>query len=137
MKHHPETKRMLVHSGYDNAAQIHQVEKAHGLVVYCPPEKSDREAKSGARESQSRRRTKDFREGMKACMRGEFGRGSQKLRATTVEPVFSWIKNTLGFRRFHLRGMEKVRLEWNLVCLVHNLSLLHRVSQNRGSAIAG
>lgn len=68
---------------------------------------------------------------MKARMRGEFGRGSRTLRATTVEPVFSWIKNTLGFRRFQLRGMGKVRLEWELVCLVHNLSLLHRITKAR------
>ncbi len=132
---HPQTKRVLVDSGYDNTAQIHQMEKVYGAIVYCPPEKSKREAKPGARETKARRRTKEFREGMKACMRGEFGRSSQTLRATTVEPVFSWIKTTLGFRRFQLRGMEKVRLEWDLVCLVHNLSLLHRVSQRRKSAI--
>lgn len=135
MENHPQTKRVLVDTGYDNTAQIHHVEKAHGVIVYCPPEKSGREAKSGARETKARRRTKEFREGMKACMRGEFGRSSQTLRATTVEPVFSWIKNTLGFRRFHLRGMEKVRLEWDLVCLVHNLSLLYRLSQSGKSAI--
>lgn len=135
MNNHPQTKRVLVDTGYDNAAQIHQMEKAHGVIVYCPPEKSERKAKPGARETKARRRTKEFREGMKACMRGEFGTSSQTLRATTVEPVFSWIKNTLGFRRFQLRGMEKARLEWDLVCLVHNLSLLHRVSQNRKSAI--
>lgn len=135
INHHPQTKRVLVDTGYDNAAQIHQVEKNHGVIIYCPPEETERKAKPGARETKARRRTKEFREGMRACMRGEFGRSSQTLRATTVEPVFSWIKTTLGFRRFQLRGMAKVRLEWDLVCLVHNLSLLHRVTQSRKSAI--
>lgn len=135
MNQHPQTKRVLVDTGYDNTAQIHQVEKHHGVIVYCPPEESPREARFGARESKARRRTKEFREGMKACMQGEFGRSSQTLRATTVEPVFAWIKNTLGFRRFQLRSMEKVCLEWDLVCLAHNLSLLHRVSHRLNSGI--
>lgn len=135
INHHPQTKRVLVDTGYDNAAQIHQVEKNHGVIIYCPPEETQRKAKPGARETKARRRTKEYREGMRACMRGEFGRSSQTLRATTVEPVFSWIKTTLGFRRFQLRGMAKARLEWDLVCLVHNLSLLHRVSQSRKGAI--
>ena len=51
---------------------------------------------------------------------------SRQLRATTVEPVFGWIKRTLGFGRFHLRGLAKVNLEWELVCLAFNLRLLHR-----------
>jgi hypothetical protein len=38
-------------------------------------------------------RAKEFREGMKACVRSGIGRASQTLRSTTVEPVFSWIKN--------------------------------------------
>lgn len=51
-----------------------------------------------------------------------------------MEPVFSWIKNALGFRRFQLRGMDKVSLEWEPVCLVHNLSLLHHILQTRDAA---
>lgn len=135
MENQPQTARVLADSGYDNTAQIHQVEKAHGVIVYCPPENSGREAGVEARESKARQRTREFREGMKACMRGRFGRGSQTLRATTVEPAFSWIKNTLGFRRFHLRGMEKVRLEWDLVSLVHNIALIYRVSRQRAAAV--
>jgi transposase len=134
IKNHPQTQRVLADTGYDNTAQIHQIEKTHRVIVYCPPETSGREAKPKTRESHARRRTKEFRQGMKACMRSGFGRSSRTLRATTVEPVFSWIKNTLGFRRFQLRGMGKVRLEWELVCLVHNLSLLHRIRQTRATA---
>lgn len=135
VNNHPQTKRVLVDTGYDNTAQIYQIEKTHGVIIYCPPEKCEREVRSGARQTKARQRTKEFRKGMKACMRGEFGRRSMTLRATTVEPVFSWIKNTLGFHRFQLRGMEKARLEWELVCLVHNLSLLHRITQRRKTAI--
>jgi hypothetical protein len=52
-----------------------------------------------------------------------------------VEPVFSHIKEPRGFRRFSLRGVFKVRAEWNLVCLCHNLIkiLAHLIQQNRSS----
>ena len=33
-------------------------------------------------------------------------------RAGIVEPVFGMIKETLGYRRFLLRGLQKVRGEW-------------------------
>jgi IS5 family transposase len=43
------------------------------------------------------------------------------LRKQTVEPVFGIIKSVMGFRQFSLRGLEKVRGEWSLVCLAWNL----------------
>ncbi len=49
------------------------------------------------------------------------GRALYALRKQTVEPVFGIIKSVLGFRQFSLRGLRKVRGEWNLVCLAWNL----------------
>ncbi len=43
-----------------------------------------------------------------------------------VEPVFGQIKQWRGFRQFLLRGLEKTRAEWRLICLTHNLLKLHR-----------
>jgi Transposase and inactivated derivatives len=55
------------------------------------------------------------------------GRALYRLRQQTVEPVFGIIKSVLGFRRFMLRGLAKVSLEWDLVCLAYNLKRLHRL----------
>src|SRR6266404_2876168 len=38
-----------------------------------------------------------------------------------VEPVFGQIKQARGFRQFLLRGVEKVRAEWAMICTTHNL----------------
>jgi len=38
-----------------------------------------------------------------------------------VEPVFGQIKHVRGFRQFLLRGKEKVKGEWILICLTNNL----------------
>ena len=142
----PRTTRVLVNTGYDSSAQIHRVEKRHGVVVYCPPEeRKEREAADGkappgakrpARNSAARERTIHYRDGMRACMAGTFGQTARDLRATTVEPVFGWIKATLGFGRFHLRGLKKVAMEWELVCLAFNLQLLHRHARAGGAAKA-
>ena len=50
-------------------------------------------------------------------------------RKAVVEPAIGQIKETGGFRRFHLRGLEKARREWALVCTGHNLRKLYRAFQ--------
>ncbi len=45
-------------------------------------------------------------------------------RKQTIEPVFGIIKEAMGFRRFLLRGLEKVQLEWTLVTTSDNLKRL-------------
>jgi hypothetical protein len=52
------------------------------------------------------------------------GKAIYKLRKETVEPVFGIIKEVMGFRRFSLRGLEKVTLEWDLVAVAFNLKRL-------------
>jgi transposase len=47
--------------------------------------------------------------------------GPYRLRKQTVEPVFGQIKQARGFRQFLLRGLDKVKAEWVLICTVHNL----------------
>ena len=54
------------------------------------------------------------------------GRAMYSRRKTIVEPVFGQIKEARGFRRFLLRGIAKVRGEWSLISLTHNLLELHR-----------
>lgn len=41
-------------------------------------------------------------------------------RKAIVEPPNGWIKSILGFRQFSLRGIDKVRAEWKLVCMALN-----------------
>jgi hypothetical protein len=54
------------------------------------------------------------------------GQALYALRKVIVELVFGQIKGARGFRRFLLRGLEKIRGEWSLVCLTHNLLKLWR-----------
>jgi len=60
-------------------------------------------------------------ERMAAKVRTPDGKALDARRKVIVEPVFGQIKEVRGFRRFLLRGLEKIRGEWRLVCLTHNL----------------
>ena len=63
---------------------------------------------------------------MRAKLADPAGRAVYAARKAIVEPVFGQIKEARGFRRFSLRGRAKVRAEWDLICLTHNLLKLFR-----------
>lgn len=64
---------------------------------------------------------------MKAKLATDEGRAVYSRRKVIVEPVFGQIKNR-GFRSFLLRGLEKVRGEFSLMALSHNLLKLYGAS---------
>ncbi len=66
------------------------------------------------------------REKMARKLRTKKGRETYSKRKSIVEPVFGQIKRVRGFVQFSLRGVEKMRGEWSLVCLTHNLLKLYR-----------
>lgn len=53
-------------------------------------------------------------------MKTEAARKLYRLRKQTVEPVFGIIKAVMGFQRFLMRGLDKVKAEWSLVALAYN-----------------
>ncbi len=52
----------------------------------------------------------------------------RRKRGIEVEAVYGQIKQNLGFRRFMLRGLDKVSTEWGILCMAHNLSKMARFS---------
>src|SRR4030095_12894638 len=66
------------------------------------------------------------KEGMAANRRTPAVKALYARRKVIVEPVFGQIKEVRGFRRFLLRGLEKIRGEWRLGCVTHNLLKLWR-----------
>ena len=63
---------------------------------------------------------------MRAKLQTTAGHAVYALRKAIVKPVFGQIKAGRGFRRFAFRGLGKVRAEWQLICLTHNLLKLFR-----------
>jgi transposase len=66
------------------------------------------------------------KEKMARKLRTKRGRKEYARRKAIIEPVFGQTKQCRGFRQFLLRGLQKMKAEWKLVCLTHNLLKLHR-----------
>jgi transposase len=92
---------------------------ARRIKAYLPPGR----ARHGERHAAGRRslKTKPLMEAMAATLRRAGRRSRYRLRKQTVEPVFGQIKQARGFRQFLLRGLDKVRGEWAMICTAHNL----------------
>jgi transposase len=66
-------------------------------------------------------------ERMERKLETKVGAAVYATRKFIVEPVFGQIKQARGFRQFLLRGIEKVRGEWALICITHNLLKFHKI----------
>jgi len=66
-----------------------------------------------------------FAEKMHAKMQTAQAKQKVKLRSSTVETVIGNLKQNLGFRRFHLRGVKQVQGEFALMCIAHNINKLY------------
>jgi transposase len=66
---------------------------------------------------------------MKRKLQTKVGKAIYAARKCVVEPVFGQIKQARGFRQFLLRGKEKVKGEWALLCLTHNILRFYAAMQ--------
>jgi transposase len=127
---------VLTDSGFYSQAAVKEVESVEGgegsgTKVYAAVEKTshhrtvqDLEKKP---EPEAPAPEAPVAEVMKHRLRTREGKAKYKLRQQTVEPVFGIIKSVMGFRRFLLRGLEKVSIEWTWVSLAYNLKRMHRM----------
>ena len=116
---HPE--RVLADSGYRSEAAFVELEK-RSIDAFVSLGREGKAAINQPDESHPASQR------MLAKLSTEEGMRIYRRRKAIVEPVFGWAKAILGFRQFSLRGLEKVRGEWNLVCLALNLKRMHRLS---------
>ena len=108
-------------SGYFSESNVARA-TARGIDVHIAVGRTKHhdEAPAAAREGSAKAR-------MAEKLATDEGRALYARRKAVVEPVFGQIKNR-GYRRFLLRGLEKVRGEWALMALAHNLLKLHAVT---------
>lgn len=58
---------------------------------------------------------------VRELLTSEIGEIRRKQRNADVEPTFAQLKHNRKFKRFTLKGLEKVELEFGLHALAHNL----------------
>jgi transposase len=125
---------VLADNGFYSEGAVNQIEQTgagqpSGTLVYAPLDKTSHHRTVADLEKQAEPEPPPTEASVSEVMRHRLKTGSgkalYKLRQQTVEPVFGIIKSALGFRQFLLRGVKKVSLEWELVCLAYNIRRLH------------
>jgi hypothetical protein len=111
-------RELSADSGYCSEDNLQELEQRHirGYVATGRQRHGEASA-TGHRATRAGTRV----DAMKTRLKRGGHRSRYRLRKQTVEPVFGQIKAARGFRQFHLRGLEKVREEWRLICTAHNL----------------
>jgi hypothetical protein len=61
---------------------------------------------------------------MRAKLASPEGQKIYRRRKCIPEPVFGQIKQAMGFRQFSMRGIDRAKGEWALVCTCHNVRKL-------------
>jgi transposase len=95
------------------------------ICTKCPFFSRCCKSKKGAARTITTDKYEDLRQDMRDRMKTEEAKEIYKRRKVIVEPVFGHIKNG-GFRGFGLRGLDKVKGEFALVCAGHNMKKMVR-----------
>jgi transposase len=72
--------------------------------------------------------TLSLRTMMTEKLSSEHGKKRMRSRSCLIEHVFGEVKEIFRFRRFLYRGLEKVKLIWQLVCIGYNFRKLARLA---------
>jgi len=112
-------------AGYFSEQAIEAVEKM-GTDVLVPPSRQKHGALIEPAPSEAPGPAASTTERMRAKLQTEAGKNLYRMRKAIVEPVFGQIKGVRGIRRFLLRGLAKVRAEFQLIALTHNVLKLFR-----------
>jgi hypothetical protein len=113
------TRRERTENGYWTELRHYQAAgcKACPLKPECTRAKGNRHIRVSFR-------LRRYREQAQSNLLSEQGQALRIQRNVEVESVFGHIKHNMHFRRFSLRGLEKVKTEWGLVCIAHNMRKL-------------
>jgi transposase/signal recognition particle subunit SEC65 len=118
---------MSADAGYFSSDEVSKLTAA-GIDVYIPPDKMCHTTKMPAAPRGRIPRCLSVADRMRRKLRTKQGKKRYALRKELPEPVFGQIKQARGFRQFLLRGKEKVRGEWRLICTGHNMLKLFLAS---------
>ena len=103
-------------AGYTQYLSHYQAQNCQG----CPLRGQCFKAK-GNRSIERNHNLERHKERTRELLLNEKGIQKRKQRTADVEPVFAQLKHNNGFRRFSLKGLEKVELEFGLMAIAHNL----------------
>ncbi len=110
-------RKYVTEAGYETTRNLYRCEDCSG----CPHAAACKKS-TGPRTIRVSHRLNELKKKANENLCSEKGLALRSQRVVDVEQVFGRIKGCWSFRRFHLRGIEKVKIEWGLLSIAHNIT---------------
>lgn len=114
--HKTHQSQKTTEAGYKQNLSHYQAQNCQG----CPLRSQCFKAK-GNRSIERNHNLERHKQKTRELLLSEIGIQKRKQRSADVEPVFAQLKHNNGFRRFTLKGIKKVDLEFGLMAIAYNL----------------
>ena len=124
----------LADAGFFSEANVRRAQ-ARGVDVYIAPARTAHGEKEPP-SNEAPAAASPMKAAMRAKLETELGEALYRRRKAIVEPVIGQIKSR-GLGRLSLRGLHKVRQEWSLIALSHNLLKLHKARRAKRQSPPG
>ena len=124
-------EQLLVDSGYCSEQNLEHLE-SQKIDAYVATERQKHGEKTACRRGPLPTGAKRV-DRMRRKLQTNAGAAVYAGRKSIVEPVFGQIKHARGFGQFVLRGIEKVRAEWAMVCMTHNILKMYRLCYDQNA----
>ena len=111
------TQQRKTENGYNQEIAIYQARNCEGCSLRgsCHKSKQNKQIQVNHALNKLRAQSRDN-------LLSEKGIIHRKQRPADVEAVFGNLKQNKGFKRYNLRGLEKVEIETGLIAIAHNLA---------------
>jgi transposase len=109
-------------TGYESTIKIYQCTNCSNCPFY---EQCCKSEKGNNRTISINEKLDRYKQQARQNLGTEEGEKLRKSRGTEIESCFGDVKHNMGFRRFHLRGVKKVKTEITIVAMAHNLRKVH------------
>lgn len=119
-----ETQRRRTSTGYETEQRVYECEDCSGCILAEQCKKGQ-----GNRSIRINQRLEAYKAQARVNLESEQGRQLRKLRGIEIESVFGDIKWNQGYRRFRLRGLKKVNVEFGLLSMAHNMKKIALIEQ--------
>ncbi len=118
---------IIADTGYWDGLALPNFEKQYKSRIICPPKSPTKKLTKKYPLHHPRKQVDQFKRKMLKRLKTQQGKTLYKKRAPVSEGIFHLIKNLMGFKEFRLRGIEKVEIEWDLICLASNCAQILRM----------
>lgn len=114
---HVGKRKYVTEAGYETVRDYYRCEDCNGC-----PYAAECKSTEKARTIRVAHRLNELKKVANANLCSEKGLELRSKRVVEVEQVFGRIKGCWSFRRFYLRGADKVKIEWGLLAIAHNIT---------------